>query len=825
MAEYIVTDSQTGKEVTFEWNDSKPPNQQDMLAVFAEANRQSQPKPIQNPQTDQKIMGTEAPTPDWAGKHPNLYGLYGATKELYRTVGKPAIETLGMVGGGIVGGGSGFLSSAGLGTIPGAAAGASLGYAGARQATAGLDQLFDIDRASRNPSLVQRGKALATDLALGAVGASPTPKHQIKNVGPVIDDTLFKAYGGSLSPAELSNKKTLAQVESLLEQVPFASDVMQNWREVNQLKPLVAMRNKYIEKGLENTPQGELLGQQIKKAIDQRIAKFDVEKTGTLNDLRSVVLNKLGSKESYETLSKEAQEVLSQKSAEAMAKKNQLYRAIDEAMPQGELPFTNYNAEAQRHMDELKQLPNADNELMNVLKWGTKAETDPQKEQIYKNIMEYTSDPSLQKQMLQQAGLENYTPEFKKTWSTMQGHRNQLNDIISGVNKPNQNPMLHGQLTDEQRRAKLLRDALDKDFQRIAENSGGEVMDKWTVANAFYSDEYAPVWKNKIIKNMASKNPSELIDVAIKPNSTTEVILTKQALGEQEFNKTIKPAFTNKLFNAGREGDVFNPTQFEKALFKYGDETLLSVYTKDELDLLKQVAKYGQFELNKELPNVSILRTIAKGSEGQVVLNSILNSVDKYPGSRELLKNISALNNVLTPQQKEGLKIELLKKVFKINQETNFIEPVSLSKNIYKYNDVLKKYLNKEEMEGLNSVSIISGAMNRAHAMAANPSGTAKNVIAFGASNEIIFKPFETLLKGKVLDAAGQVAIGTISKVLGARKLAELYVNPKTRSLLLKGMVTPRNSKQGRTLAKQLTIILGNEYMDEQPNEGTDYEQ
>lgn len=781
--------------------------------------------PIQNPQTDQKIMGTEAPTPDWAGKHPNLYGLYGATKELYRTVGKPAIETLGMVGGGIVGAGSGFLGGMGWGAIPGAAAGSALGYTGARQATEGIDRFFDLDRASRNPSLGQRAKSIATDLSLGAVGASPTPKGQIREIAPVIDDTLLRRFGGSLSPAELSNKKTLAQVESLLEQVPFASDVMQNWREVNQLKPLVAMRNKYLEKGMENTPQGEALGQQIKAAIDKRISQFDVEKTSTLNDLRNVALQKLGSNESYETLSKEAQEILSQKSIEAMAKKNQLYGAIDEAMPQGELPFSNYNAEAQRNMEELKQLPNADGELMNVLRWATKAEADPQKEQIYKNIMEYTADPNLQKQMLKQAGLEDYSPEFKKTWSTMQSHRGQLNDIISGANKPNQNPMLHGQLTDEQRRAKLLRDALDKDFAEIAESSGGEVMDRWKVANAFYSDEYAPVWKNKIIKNMASKNPAELIDVAIKPNSTTEVMLTKQALGEQGFNNTIKPAFTNKLLNAGREGEVFNPTQFAKALFKYGDDTLLQVYSKDELSTLKQIAKFGELVLEKQLPNVGILKNIAKGSEGRIVLNSILSSVDRDPSSRELLKNISAINELLSPQQKEGLKLELLSKVFKLNRETQFVEPVSLSKNIYRYSDVLKKYLNKEEMEGLNSVSVLSGAMNRAHAMAANPSGTAKNVIAFGASNEIIFRPFETLLQGKVLDAAGQLGIAVTSKVLGARKLAELYVNPKTRTLLMKGMVTPRNTKQGRDIAKKLTIILGNEYMDEQSDVGADYEQ
>lgn len=58
-------------------------------------------------------------TPEWAGRHPNLYGALGAAKEITRFGG----ETAGLIGGGILG--------APLGPA-GAVAGAALGYGGVK---------------------------------------------------------------------------------------------------------------------------------------------------------------------------------------------------------------------------------------------------------------------------------------------------------------------------------------------------------------------------------------------------------------------------------------------------------------------------------------------------------------------------------------------------------------------------------------------------------------------------------------------------------------------------------------------------------------------
>lgn len=775
-------------------------------------------QPTSNPKTDKAIISTDEPTPEWAGRNPNLYGLYGAGRELYRTVGKPAIETAGMVGGGILGAASGFAGGLGLGAIPGGAAGAGLGYAGARNLTGAIDSALGFNRGT-DVTLPKVLKETAKDLALGTVGGGPVAPAKraaigSKHITAQVSSDALKGTGITLSPAEITGGKTLAQVESLLEQVPFSSDVIQTWREDKQLKPLMALREKYLQAGLENTPNGEQLGQEIKAVIEKKIKQFDASKTSTVNSMRDTTIGKLGSKDSIETLSKGAQETISEKSAQAVAKKNALYSAVDDVMPQGKLPFTNYQKEAQRHLDEISGLPNADKELKNILHWGTDVKQNPEELAFLKSIEQYP--PQIQKKLMADAGISKVT-NVEKTWKTMQNHRNQLTDIINGANKPTTNTMLHGQMDDVQRRAKLLRDALDSDFDQIAREQGGEVLDRYKIAQAFYADEYAPIWKNKTISSMAHKNPDQVIDIAIKKGSTTEVNLIRKAIGDSGFNKTIKPAFTNKILGAGRD-EAFKPANLKKTLNDYGEETLLKIYTKGELETLRGLAETGQLILDKELPNASLLKSIASNTPNTVI-SSIMGAVEKNPGSESVLRNVTVLKEYLSPTQLEGLKLEFLERVFHLNRTTRQVEAGTLSWNIERYKPVLEKFLSKDELKGLESIKLIGRVMSKANQMAANPSGTAKNVIAFGASNELIFKPLETLLHGKILDAAGQAAVAGVSKVLGAKKLAELYLNPKTRQLITKGMVTPRNTKEGIDIAKKLSIVLGNDYLDPQSDD------
>ncbi len=807
MAEYTVKDNQTGREITFDWNDPNPPTDKDMVAVFAEANRMTR--------TETKIMSPEPPTPEWAGQYPNLYGMYGAGRELYKQIGKPLIEGAGMVGGGAIGAISGFMGGAGLGAIPGTVLGAGLGYAGARNLTGAIDQYLDIGRGLDEPTPGRVMKSTAQDFVLGALGGGPT-----KGVTPVLPrqiapeiSSAMKQSGVKLSPAEITGGKTLAQVESLIEKVPFSSDIMQQWREKEQLKPLIALRNKYLETGLENTPRGEVLGQQIKEAIDKRLSQFDQSKLGAVDSLRDNILQQLGSKESYEGLSKEAQKIISSKSLAAVQKKNELYKAVSEVMPEGELPFSNYQQEATRQFDELSKLPNVDSKLKSTLRWGSNVEPNPAEQKLLEEIAAYP--PEKRAQIITELGLSE-PGVVVKDWATMQNHRNQLNELIRANDqsiKMNA-PGLKGQLTDEGRRYKLLRDSLDKDFAQIAQDKGGDVLERWNVANAFYSDEYAPVWKQKTIRDMAYKRPADLVDVAVKPGSTMEVNLARKALGDEGFNKTIKPAFTNKLLGAGRD-EPFNPTRLMKDLNNYGDETLLKVYTPWELDSLRTIAKTGQIYLEKEFPNLSILKTIAANTPN-TVMDSILGSIERLPNSKSVLRNVTILNDFLNPQQKEGIKLELLDKVFRLNKTTDQVEPGSMAKNIQTYRRALDKYFSANEIKSLDNISTLGKIMTRAQQLAANPSGTAQSGIEWGAANQVIFNPVTPLIHGDFAEAGKRFAGGIVTAVLGPKALAKLYLSESGRKLLVKGMTTPKFTREGIDIAKKISIILGNEYLSDQ---------
>jgi hypothetical protein len=780
---------------------------------------------VTNPPATSQITSSEPPMPEWAAKSPNLYGLYGAGRELYRTVGKPAIETAGMVGGGIIGAGSGFLAGVGLGAIPGAAAGAGLGYAGARNITGALDSAFELERGLQKPTMGQVVKENVKDVALGSIGAGTPAKSMLQNElavarrigGHPVTDAMLKETGVGLTSGEQTGGKTLAQAESLLEQIPFASDVMQNWREANQLKKLMDQRNKYLASG-QKSPQGEELGKQIKDAIDKRLGQFDVAKIDASNKLRDDVLKKLGSKESYEALSKEGQGILASKSEVARDNISDLYRELGELIPNGKFETPEMAKVAGEWNKRKVKLPNTDKGLISELSWANKKEPMTEEQKMLHDSMKsqgYTAE--IIDKMLEQSGYKGGL--FKRDWQTLQDYRAQLNKLIKteDMSIKSGNPALKGQTTPEGAIYAQMKKALDKDLESIAKKEGGDFYEKFKAVNAIYSTEYAPVWKNKIIRSMAYKNPDQVIDVAIKKGSTTEVDLIRKAMGNIEFDKTIKPAFTNKILGAGKDAP-FDPKALQRNIAAYGDETLSKVYSKSELTTLKDLAVNGKLMLDKELPNTSLLKSIANKTDN-VIVDSILGATERGAGSTKILQNVTALDPYLTKAQKEGLKTELMARVFKTSEITGQVEPVTMAKNISKYRDILKKYFNDQELSGLQKISAIGKQMGKAQQMAANPSGTAKNVIAWSLLNQVVFNPVEPLLSGDVVGSGKRLAMGLATAVLAPKMLAKIYLNPKMQQLLIKGMVTPNNTQQGKDIAKQLAIVIGNEQMNDEQKE------
>lgn len=69
MPNYTVEDSATGRKITFEWKGTKPPTEDDMLEIFAEARSQESEQPIQEqPSTLENMAGGALETAENIGK-------------------------------------------------------------------------------------------------------------------------------------------------------------------------------------------------------------------------------------------------------------------------------------------------------------------------------------------------------------------------------------------------------------------------------------------------------------------------------------------------------------------------------------------------------------------------------------------------------------------------------------------------------------------------------------------------------------------------------------------------------------------------------------
>jgi hypothetical protein len=89
MPTYRVTDPLSGK--TLKLTGDSPPTEIELRKIFS-----SQNQPIEEQPT--AAQADDGTGPEWAGRYPNLYGVYGAGRELLRTGIETAGQTAGAVG-------------------------------------------------------------------------------------------------------------------------------------------------------------------------------------------------------------------------------------------------------------------------------------------------------------------------------------------------------------------------------------------------------------------------------------------------------------------------------------------------------------------------------------------------------------------------------------------------------------------------------------------------------------------------------------------------------------------------------------------------------
>lgn len=144
----------------------------------------------------------EAEVPEWGRKNPNLYGAYGAGKELFSQAGKPVLEGIGLAAGGLAGG------------VPGAALGYGMMKKTGDIIEKGIDYIGgeDVEKTTIPQEMIESGKDVleGATIEMGGkvLGETVIPKvvSTLEKAGSQVVGKLTGAGEGAASQAFKSGK-------------------------------------------------------------------------------------------------------------------------------------------------------------------------------------------------------------------------------------------------------------------------------------------------------------------------------------------------------------------------------------------------------------------------------------------------------------------------------------------------------------------------------------------------------------------------------------------------------------------------------------------
>lgn len=705
---------------------------------------------------------------------PTGYGLYGAAKE----TGKEAFKIGGMVAGGAVGGGAGPV---------GAVAGAGLGYAGAE---ALLDKFGG-----------GKGEMKLGSFAEGAI-AELGGRIVGKGVGKLINKAaesklligMAEEYGHPFTSAELSTathggqpSRAISAIESALAWFPGSAGEMQS-QYMKELKSLMSVREKLIDavsQGKGGVKSIENVGIEIRTKLDGLLSNAKTVNQQEVNAIKNRLLSDMGSGDTYETLGLNAKEVIAKRSQEAVAKKNALYQEVGQSVPDADLDTPNIMKVAEGILDRRKALPVNDPTMMKVLGWAArKQELTATQQNMLSEINRYA--PEVRQQMLTEMGVDPSVAGVgvKRNWQALQDMRAELNNLIAGQDQAiiKGNPELKGQLSPTGHIYTELKRALDKDFEEIAKKTGTDALEKLKTANAFFHDEYAPVWKNKDIQRLAYSKPQVIIDTVFRKNSAPEIRLLKQVVGEEEFNK-LKGGFVNKLTETATKNGEFSFDRLKNAFTNMDAATLREVFSKDELKSLSAYVSAGIKQETLPLLDKSILK-LMKTDRPEAMVKLIF-----QPNNA---KNIRMAQGVLGKDLFNQAKTYFTEQLFKMS-EYGLYRSVPSVKAASVFDDATLRAIYETPQQYKLTKDLLTLSKNSfgAERIAGNPSGTAPNIVTFYEGKAMLKDP-----------------VGGAMVWLTPAALAKLY-NKASGSMLNMALKMRSGSPAAAKIATQIIIVAG----------------
>ena len=197
-----------------------------------------------------KPTSTEPQAPEWAGKHPNLYGVAGAARE---TLG-PVVEALGMAGGAIAGVPAG---------PAGVVGGSGLGYAGATNLLKQADYALGN---KQDPGVVENLKQLPSEVGTGMAmeaGGQVTGKVVEKAV------RLLGKYAPKLYESAMKPSTTLKEaIRDKRVNTALKNEIIVSKKGLAKSKDIIADINNTIKSRIEGASQGLENAVEIDKALE-----------------------------------------------------------------------------------------------------------------------------------------------------------------------------------------------------------------------------------------------------------------------------------------------------------------------------------------------------------------------------------------------------------------------------------------------------------------------------------------------------------------------------------------------------------------------------
>jgi hypothetical protein len=693
---------------------------------------------------------------------------------------------------------------------PVTAAGAGgLGWLAGKTASRSLKESLGFRERGRPSTLLEAGKDVLSDIPesvfagltnqlLGRLPVGNALKRVATDEGRLTREALHRMKtaesvpGADLTAAEATQKPGLQKVEGMLSQSLFGSGQLRDFVVEKQLKPLTAMREKLIREG-GSQQEIDLLNDQIKQQTDAVLSQLKTARTTELNQLRTGVQSKLGTELTQGQTGQVGKGAIEKRSQAAKAYISKLYGEVNG--PQVPLNKTRDIADAL--IAEEKANPSGDMRLISDLLPYSSEGQFAQKTAVPEWLNKYfASNPAAKANFeMKQASLGQGNG---LKWQDAHFAQSRLGEMVRLENAATATPGMKGYMTPAGRAYSMLQKGLREDMEIAAKGAGPEVYGKYRKAQEV-TRKFKGIFDEETLK-LAQTDPQQFVRSAIQPKSGELIAKAKAAMGERTFEGKIKPAFTNELLGVGKQ-DVFSPQQLKSQLERYGDETLLKVYTPAELSTIKGLATDGKLALESKPLGHSFLRSISATPYHGMIVDSIVGAEGSRLASKTLSRNLALMKSVVDKKTFDGLTNKLMERLWIIDPTTQFVNPNRFATNIERLGPALDVAFGKETANSLRNAAQFARSAQGAAKF--NPSGTGQSVVSWSQ--------YGLLFNGITQTARGDFGQGgvSIAAAISPAALARLYLSKAGQKLMIQGFRIPANTKAGAQLAAKIVNLVG----------------